>query len=963
MKRIVTWICMALTFTVNAQQDIGKPHIINFFHTDIGAGSQTWQIKQDRIGNLYFANNSGLLTFNGREWKLFRLPNKTIVRSIYISNDDRIYVGGQGEIGYFKVSGKGGLVYTSLNSLIPNTASHFDDVWNVTAFNNKIYFNASKYIFIYDSNKEIIAMPGKENRLWASMNTANDKIFIQNGLRSLIVQDGNKTIELNNLAMGMHLITSVKSMSEDTILVSTLYNGLYYFVKNELHRFPVAPEIISSGIFTTSIIDKSTIAIGTVSNGVYFINNIGKIIKHFSTKNGLQNNNILSLKKDENANLWVGMDEGLAIIDYNSAIQTISPTEVLFPCYTASYFKGKLYVGTSDGIYYSNLSQKITADITTSKAAFKKIDGLGRQVWGFQILNNHLLMGHHDGPYEIINESANKIGDTYLGTWIFKKIPGKEQMLTGTYNGISTFSLNDKQIRQNPTIADTNITESLRFSESDSVNQAIWASHPYRGVYMFSAPSFQGIKKIYLFTQKDGLPNHLNNFVFKLGSNIVFTTENGLYEFDHAKKLFKKSAKYDPIFKNLLVKFLVLDAKGRIWFATENRMGVVENNTLTFLPEFDNKLIAGFENINPINDENILIGSYKGILHLNYTKYKNERSRIKTILNKVVAIGKYDSLIYTGYYVKDEKIVEQQPKSMLYKMPPAFNSYHFEYGSNVYNSDDKLMYSYKLDGFDDEWSAWSTKKDKDYTNLPYGKYTFLVRAGNNENYSEPVSYSFEILPKWYQTKFAYVTYLLLFLSVIYWVNNLQKTRLKKQKEKFVAEQSRLKYVHELELEHNENLIVQLKNERLETEMGYKNKELASTTMHLYKRGRLLGKIKEDLTGATKKLTTKEQKSDFVKLMKLIDFEEKQDNDWDQFAIHFDDVHNKFLQKIKSAYPDLSPTDMKVCAYLKMNLSSKEIAQLLNISLKGVEIARYRLRKKLALSPDVNLAVFINNVVT
>ena len=179
-----------------------------------------------------------------------------------------------------------------------------------------------------------------------------------------------------------------------------------------------------------------------------------------------------------------------------------------------------------------------------------------------------------------------------------------------------------------------------------------------------------------------------------------------------------------------------------------------------------------------------------------------------------------------------------------------------------------------------------------------------------------------------------------------------------QKRKFEKEEAQLKYLHELELEHNEREIIKLKNDRLETEVMYKNQQLASTTMHLYKRGRLLAKIKEELSTATDKLINKEDKSDFIKLLKLISGEEKKDNDWEQFSIHFDQVHNSFLQKIKNAYPELTQTDLKICAYVKMNLSSKEIAQLLNISLKGVEIGRYRLRKKLSLSPGINLNDFI-----
>jgi DNA-binding CsgD family transcriptional regulator len=132
-------------------------------------------------------------------------------------------------------------------------------------------------------------------------------------------------------------------------------------------------------------------------------------------------------------------------------------------------------------------------------------------------------------------------------------------------------------------------------------------------------------------------------------------------------------------------------------------------------------------------------------------------------------------------------------------------------------------------------------------------------------------------------------------------------------------------------------------------------------MHLYKRGRLLGKIKEELADVTQNLKAREERLNFNKLVKLIAEEEKQDSDWEQFAIHFDQVHNQFLRNLKEKYPDLTPSDIKISAYIKMNLSSKEIAQLLNISLKGIEIARYRLRKKLNLESSVNLTDFIMNL--
>ena len=165
-----------------------------------------------------------------------------------------------------------------------------------------------------------------------------------------------------------------------------------------------------------------------------------------------------------------------------------------------------------------------------------------------------------------------------------------------------------------------------------------------------------------------------------------------------------------------------------------------------------------------------------------------------------------------------------------------------------------------------------------------------------------------------------------------------------QQKKHQKAEVRLKYIHQLELEHSENEIIALRNEKLETEVNFKNKELATTTMHLVQRGKLLAKIREGLT-LIKDAELVNKQEELIKVLKLINEAERSDSDWDHFAIHFDQVHSNFLSKLKAKFPDLSPNDLKICAYLKMNLSSKEIAQLLSITIRAVEVSRYRLRKK------------------
>jgi len=132
-------------------------------------------------------------------------------------------------------------------------------------------------------------------------------------------------------------------------------------------------------------------------------------------------------------------------------------------------------------------------------------------------------------------------------------------------------------------------------------------------------------------------------------------------------------------------------------------------------------------------------------------------------------------------------------------------------------------------------------------------------------------------------------------------------------------------------------------------------------MHLVERGGLLSNIKEEMIAVIKRLNIPQLPYEFRSVFKLMTDTEKDEDDWNKFSLYFDQVHNNFLVTLKTKYPLLSATDLKMCAYLRLNLSSKEIAQLLNISPKGVEISRYRIRKKLGLTPEVNLYAFLTGI--
>ena len=322
-----------------------------------------------------------------------------------------------------------------------------------------------------------------------------------------------------------------------------------------------------------------------------------------------------------------------------------------------------------------------------------------------------------------------------------------------------------------------------------------------------------------------------------------------------------------------------------------------------------------------------------------------------------------DSLLFGGYFAN----VNARQTQDVNKIPEINNNWktiHFEFSSSLFGYQSNLEYSYKLKGFDDNWSEWKNKTEKEYPNLAAGRYSFEVKVRNNLGSESAIAaYSFKILPPWYQTNFAYLIYFLFFALAIFTIYKILKKQFILQKEKHEKEQKRLSYIHELEINKTENELIALRNERLEADINFKNSELASSAMHLVKKGELLTKIKSELNQVMKSLENPHAVAELKKMIKSLSDDDNMDKEWESFAKHFDKVHSDFVVGLKEKHPNVSANELKLCAYLRMNLSTKEIAQLMNISVRGVEISRYRLRKKLQVPTETSLFDYLINIQT
>lgn len=971
LKAWATAICLCFSLLSRSQNTIGIPDIINYSREVYNAGTQNRGIVQDRNGVMYFANYQGLLTFDGNYWRNYPISNKTVVRSIAIGKDNRIYVGGQGDFGYFSPDSIGRLVYTSLKNLLSEKNSAFSDVWNIVPFGNDVFFQSREKIFQLN-NKTITVYPAAS--LWMFLGESNRQLIAQDQKNGLLeFRDGlwSPFVKESALPAG-YLATCLFPIGKDSSFLGTVNTGFYFLADNKItpFKFTGPNPFVNERVLTAIAVNNQWLAIGTNLDGIYIVDKRGEIIQNLSRKEGLQNNNVLMLFLDRSKNLWIGLDDGIDLVAYNNAIKHIYPEKLNEGLgYTSIIYNKELFVGTSNGLYSLAMDDRHndaagpagSGDFSFLRGEFKSIPGTKGSTWGLDEINGKLLLGHHDGAYEIQNDQLVPI-DIHAAYWTFLPLSNvlpSTLVLGGSDAGINVLRYGDHGFQLQDKLPGFNT--SAEFMALDN-NNTLWIAHPYRGVYKIDLND-TAHPQVKLYTEKNGLPSYLKNHLFKVKNHIVIATEKGVYEYDPRSDSFVLSAYFKGFFGERNIRFLKEDGVGNIWFVEDNSLGVIDltgsQPDIIYFPELSGKLVADYENINPFDKFNVLVGAEKGFYHINYEEYKKNHYPIQVNLRSVRAIGKTDTLLFGGYFGEVNDSLDQ-PASAVYSISNKWNSLHFEYTAPLYSAQNSINYSYCLKGFDRDWSTWSRKTEKDYTNLPAGTYTFQVRSKSHlGNESAVSSYSFTILPPWYQTGWAYALYVLVLASLLYGVYFWQRRIFRRQQQKHEEEQRRLQYLHQLEMEKSEKEIVKLKNEKLEAEIEHKNTELASAAMHLVQKGELLGNIREELMRMKKGANGDGAAAEELKkMLRILGEENKMDKDWEQFAVHFDKVHSDFLRITKTAYPSLSAHELKLCAYLRMNLSSKEIAQLENISVRGVEISRYRLRKKLRIATETTLFDFL-----
>ncbi|MFZ2283899.1 MAG: two-component regulator propeller domain-containing protein, partial [Lutibacter sp.] len=367
-KTLLIFIFLA-TFTLNAQE---LPPIENYAPEVYGAENQNWSISQDTDNYIYVANSSGLLEFNGSKWKLFHTPNKSSLRSVNVIGN-RIYTGCYMEFGYWEKNDFGNLIYFSLSNKLKEPLLE-EEFWNIVKVDNWVLFQSLHRIYIYNTVDESFNSINSETNL-PKVFKVDESIYFQKMNDGLYkIENGNPVLISNHPILQNNILVNIFSVNKK-ILLLTQEKGFYFFEDGQLSKwdFPANDEISSNSVYSSLQLADGSFILGTISNGIYHLDIKGNLINKINQKNGLNNNTVLSVFEDRDHNVWLGLDNGISVVNFNSPFSIYNDIYgKLGTVYTSVIFNNNLYLGTNQGLFYKNIY---------SGDDFIFVKGTNGQVW------------------------------------------------------------------------------------------------------------------------------------------------------------------------------------------------------------------------------------------------------------------------------------------------------------------------------------------------------------------------------------------------------------------------------------------------------------------------------------------------------------------------------------------------------------------------------------------------------
>lgn len=906
-----------------------RPPIHNFNIHDYQAGIQNWGIAYGDK-NVFVANNEGLLEFDGNTWRFYELPNKTIVRSVAYF-DGKVYTGSYEEFGYWEKTKTGDYNYVSLSERISGKNIETESIWSIYKLKEAIIFKSFSGIFVYENGR---IKTIKAGTTILGGNVVNDEFFVfgrEKGIYKL--KDDKLLLESETALLKDFKVQSIAPFEEGKVMIGTSLNGCFVWENDRITPWKHAlNELMKENQLNKISIEKDYIFLGTIKNGVYVYNRKNNQFYNLNVQNGLQNNTVLGILFNERGTLWLSLDNGISAVPIDFDGYYLNPSQQdIGGVYDMVSYNSKTYIATNTGVYVG------------SQDGIKFIEGSQGHIWNLSLVDDVIICGHNLGTYEIKNDKWTSISNQN-GGYVFKELEGvPDTYLQGNYSGLTLY-------KKNGNGWDVKDVEGIDFPVKNLVfekDHIAWAAHTYKGVYRihFSEDYSKVIR-----VEEQYNKYFQNSYLIKLfniegqisfyneGKWFMFNPlESKIVDFESLNTILGKDSDAYPITDEGVNPILFKKADGTLFI----REQLNNAETQFYLPTryYQNRLLKNDERAIVVNDSIIQIALYNDILAVNTNRISSQKEPEAPSIHRILKNGTpltLDSL--PTFKQRDTIVIETSlpflsNSTIVYSLPNVMDSEYRE------AKDGKIV----------------------ITNLPYGETTVDIRTKVKSKISDTgVKLAIETQKPWYLGVWGVLLAILIFLIIGLVVLTINKYMLIRHK-KYLEDQ----FEHQKELNRKEEALIhekklnELQKLQHEKELKGKTKELANTALEMTKKNEILSDLREELVYFKSEIIDKLR---FNKLLKKIDRNINNANDWEIFESNFNQIHDSFFKNLIKLHPEkLTSKDLKLCAYLKMNLSSKEIAPLMSISVRGVEIHRYRLRKKLNLSSEQNLNEYLMNI--
>lgn len=777
----------------------GFPAVRNYTPTRYQAHGQNFGMTQDKRGMMYVANTSGVLEHDGATWRIISTPNHAIVRSVACDNSTgRIYVGARGDFGYLAPDSNGLTVYVSLSNFIDKNDKDFLDVWRVFSTNKGIYFVTAQSIYIWVNNE--IKVVKSEEEIVSSFYVHN-KIIVQHRNWELFTEEKGQYVPYTHgeFALKGLEVASILPYNNDEMLIATTGSGFYVYNGQTLRTLQTnsQSQLLSMRISEGTVLPDGNFAFGTSRDGIFIIDNNGILLTVVNKLSGLLNENVRYLFVDKQGGLWLALNNGLSRVEVPSPLMFLNENYGPNGGVTdIARCNGYLYYATFQGLYY--VDEKV--------GKFTSTPGITTTCWAILPTENGLLAATTEGVFEVQKQSIRKLTSQNFSFSLYRLRSNPSIVYVGEKNSVTVL-----QLTKNGWINSGAIPcpyDDIREIIEDK-DGWLWIPTLSKGIIRFRTPQSGSERpSISQYDTTHNLPAMLGNHAALLDGVAIFATSNGVMKLDPQKNIFVKYNAVDSSFNSEWFSKIVQDKSGNIWTIAG------DDKKLTFYQKrINNGIVSYYKKQTPFlpiaattiwavyADSSIMwFGGPDGVVRYDPNVSKNYSFRYPTFIRRVAVNA--DSLLFAGSYFDSNKIANLiQNNEFIPILPYDKNKITFDFSAATFDNPALNLYQYFLENFDENWSEFSKNTQKEYTNLPPGKYVFHARGKNiYDQLGDEATYKFEILLPWFKTWWAYSMYAVFGIGLIWLLVRwrLQQSEKEKKQLEIIIEERTSEVVHQKE---------------------------------------------------------------------------------------------------------------------------------------------------------------------